>query len=81
MAAAKYQTEEDPAVNPSEQEDRQVEPITYLAAGDEVEEEEDAATAEFVTGLAKSLIRNTYDQIKEDQQPPKEEAKQANSKE
>ena len=81
MVAAKYQTEEDPAANPPEQEDHQVEPITYLAAGDEVEEEEDAATAEFVAGLAKSLIRNTYDQIKEDQQPPKEEAKEANSKE
>ena len=58
-----------------------MEPITYLRAEDEVEDEEDAATAEFVTGLAKSLIDNTYQQIKDEPQPPKEEVKQEDPRE
>ena len=66
QAAAKHQAEKGQAVKPREQEDLRVEPITYLGAEEEVEEEDDAATAEFVTGLAKSLIKSTYDQIKED---------------
>ena len=70
MIAAKNQAGKHPAANSKEQEAHRVEPITYLGAEEEVEEEEDAATAEFVTGFTQRLIRRTYetyDHIKDDQ--------------